>query len=108
MGQNRDPLLLRASYIIANRGCVYNEGDEALVWRMSVIKRSGGNALHPIDILFWACLMLGGVYTVFNLLMGGLTHAAGHVSHVGHALHIPHVPDLAGHVGGHAEVAHHA
>ncbi len=62
--------------------------------------------LHPLDIFFWACLMLGGVYTLFNLFMGGLSHAAGHVSHIGHALHIPHVPDLAGHISGHAEAAH--
>jgi membrane protein implicated in regulation of membrane protease activity len=62
--------------------------------------------LHPLDIFFWACLMLGGVYTLFNLFMGGLSHAAGHVSQIGHSLHIPHVPDLAGHISGHAEAAH--
>lgn len=63
-------------------------------------------ALHPIDILFWACLMLGGAYTLLNLLMGGLTHAAGHaghaghIGHIGHDLHLPH--GHIGHAGAHA------
>jgi len=67
--------------------------------------------LHPLDILFWACLMLGGGYTLFTLLMGGFSHAVGHAAHIGDALHVPHIHDLVGHghageaAGGHASHA---
>jgi membrane protein implicated in regulation of membrane protease activity len=53
--------------------------------------------MHPLDILFWSCLMLGGAYTLITLLMGGLSHA----HHVGDALH---VSDLGGHH--HADFGH--
>src|SRR2546423_10739928 len=61
-------------------------------------------ALHPLDILFWTCLMLGGAYTLVSLLMGGISHAAGHAGHIGDTLHIPHI---LGHTHtGHADVGH--
>jgi membrane protein implicated in regulation of membrane protease activity len=41
--------------------------------------------------------MLGGAYTVVTLLMGGISHASGHVGHIGDTLHIPHVGDMLGH-----------
>ena len=50
--------------------------------------------------------MLGGGYTLLNLLMGGLSHAAGHVGHIGHTLQVPHLPEIAGHVHGHAGATH--
>lgn len=57
--------------------------------------------MHPIDIIYWICLALGGMYTVITVLMGGLSHVAGHAGEIGHALHLPqlthHGP--AGHVG---------
>jgi membrane protein implicated in regulation of membrane protease activity len=63
--------------------------------------------LHPLNILFWSCFMLGGGYMVLTLLMGGLSHAVGHIGHVGHSLHLPHSSgghQISGHVGdaGHA------
>jgi membrane protein implicated in regulation of membrane protease activity len=72
--------------------------------------------LHPLDILYWACLMLGGAYTLVTLLMGGLSHAFGDAGHhVGDSPHLSHDLDIGGHhhagdVGtgdvGHADVAH--
>lgn len=63
--------------------------------------------MHPLDIVFWACLMLGGAYTVVTLLMGGISHASGHVGHIGDTLHIPHVGDMLGHHhAGHIGPAH--
>lgn len=59
--------------------------------------RSGGVALHPLDILFWACLMLGGIYTLFTLVLGGLSDIAGHGHAIGHVGDASHVPDLGGH-----------
>lgn len=59
--------------------------------------------MHPINILFWSCFMLGGGYMVLTLLMGGLSHAAGHMGHVGHSLHLPHSSGghhISGHAGG--------
>jgi membrane protein implicated in regulation of membrane protease activity len=62
--------------------------------------------LHPLDILFWACLFLGGGYTLFTLLMGGFSHAVGHAAHLGDALHIQHIPELIQHHGGGAHTGH--
>lgn len=33
--------------------------------------------MHPLDILFVACLALGGIYTLFTLVMGGLHDIGG-------------------------------
>ncbi len=60
--------------------------------------------MHPLDILFWACLFFGGGYTLFTLLMGGFSHAIGHAAHLGDALHLQHVPELIQHH--HAGPAH--
>src|SRR5439155_13963934 len=88
-------------YYVTVGGCVTESGESAgFRRRESVINRSGGHAMHPLDILFWTCLMLGGAYTLLTLLMGGFSHAAGHLGHVGGAVHIPHaghLGDLAGH-----------
>lgn len=83
--------------------------------------------MHPLDIFFWACLMLGAVYTFASLLMGGFSHLMGdtgdladvsgaaHGADAGHAGHMDagqacgHVDPstFAGHVdGGHAPVGH--
>ena len=64
--------------------------------------------MHPLDIIFWTCLMLGGAYTLVTLLMGGFTHAAGHAGDIGHALHLPGISGHAhaGHIGGHADTGH--
>lgn len=56
--------------------------------------------MHPLDILFLTCLILGGGYTLFTLLMGGFSHALGHAAHLGEALHVPHLTDLVGHHAG--------
>lgn len=58
--------------------------------------------MHPIDLLFLVCALLGGGYMVATILMGGLSHAAGHVAHGGgfHGLHVGH-GDAGGH-GAHA------
>lgn len=57
--------------------------------------------MHPLDIAFWACLMLGGGYMAAIILMGGVSHAVGDVAgHVGDALGMN-----GGHVG-HADVGH--
>jgi len=53
-----------------------------------------------LDILFWACLMLGGVYTLFTLVMGGVSDLAGHGHHVGDVGNVSHVPDLGEHHAG--------
>ena len=34
--------------------------------------------MHPLDILFVACLAFGGIYTLFTLVMGGLHDIGGH------------------------------
>lgn len=64
--------------------------------------------MHPLDILFLACLMLGGMYMAFTLLMGGLSHAAGTIGHhVGDVIHIPHhFGDAGAHAHGHADAGH--
>lgn len=70
--------------------------------------------MHPLDIFYLACLMLGGVYTLVTLFMGGLSHAAGHL---GHTIHLPgldqghHIGDAAGHIhvghaGHHVDAGH--
>jgi membrane protein implicated in regulation of membrane protease activity len=64
--------------------------------------------LHPLDILFVACLMLGGAYTLVSLLMGGFSHVAGHVGHIGDALHLSHLSDMVGHHDASAVDAGHA
>lgn len=53
--------------------------------------------MRSLDILFWACLFLGGGYTLFTLLMGGFSHAIGHAAHLGDMLHVGHVPELLQH-----------
>lgn len=52
--------------------------------------------MHPLDILFWACLILGSMYTLVTFVMGGLSDLAGHAEVGGHVLD---APDLE--VGGH-------
>ena len=64
--------------------------------------------MHPLDILFWTCLMLGGGFMVATLLMGGLSHAAGHFGHAVHSahLHLPHNGVSHGHAVSHGDVGH--
>ena len=61
--------------------------------------------MNTLDIIFWSCLMLGGVYTVFTLLMGSLGHSAGHAHDIGHIGHAGHIGD-AGHIGHAANTGH--
>jgi len=60
--------------------------------------------LHPVDILFAACLMLGGIYTLFTLVMGGISEMGGHGHHFGDAGHVDSLADGGFHHGG--EIAH--
>ncbi len=63
--------------------------------------------MHPLDIVFWTCFLLGGVYTLFTLLAGGLSHGAGHVHPAGGHLHLPHAHlPHAHHAGPHAQASH--
>jgi membrane protein implicated in regulation of membrane protease activity len=99
---NTDNRVLHQRTIAKPRNDVREGGNRR---RESVIMRSGGTALHPLDILFWTCLFMGGGYTLFTLLMGGFSHAVGHAAHLGDALHLQHIPELIQHhggVGGHA------
>ena len=70
--------------------------------------------MHPLDILYWVCLALGGMYTIATVLMGGISHVAGHAGQIGDALHLPqlghhvhtgHVVPSADHAG-HTGVPH--
>jgi membrane protein implicated in regulation of membrane protease activity len=67
--------------------------------------------MHPLDIVYWTCLLLGGVYMGFNLLMGGVTHVIGHAHGGGGgegAGHIAGHDGGAGHIAGHDGGAGHA
>lgn len=74
---------------------------------LQVVLDPGGSKLHPIDIVFWMCFLLGAGYTVVVLLMGGLGHLAGHLDasagHIGHVGgdvgHVGHIDTGVGHVG---------
>lgn len=62
--------------------------------------------MHPLDIFYLVSLLLGGSYTIFSMLMGGLSHAAHHMSHVAHTVHLPHLPEIGSHVHQGAHTVH--
>lgn len=63
--------------------------------------------MHPMDVVFWAALALGGIYFGAVMLLGGLSHAGSHLHHIADigADHIAHIGGHghgAGHGNGHA------
>lgn len=55
--------------------------------------------MHPLDLVFWSCLMLGSAYMLVTVVLGSISHLAGHAGH-GDGLAHPHI-----HAGGeHAHI----
>lgn len=65
--------------------------------------------MHPLDIAFLLSLILGGGYLIATALMGGLSHAVGHIGHgVDVAGHHIGFGDASGHLDAGAGAGAHA
>ncbi|MGC8669321.1 MAG: NfeD family protein [Chthonomonadales bacterium] len=64
--------------------------------------------MHPLDLVFWSCLALGSAYTLVTVVLGSVSHIAGHAGHAGDLMH-GHGEAAGGivHGHGHAAVAAH-
>ncbi|HSV73678.1 MAG TPA: NfeD family protein [Chthonomonadales bacterium] len=60
--------------------------------------------MHPLDMAFWFCLMLGGVYTLVSLVLSGASQVVDHGADAGSAHSIGHAEAGVGAADAHGHV----